>query len=182
MKIVNKINHIIVRAEEGIIALSVLIMAFTLIANVLGRFILDKGVYAAEEIGQYCIYAITFIGLSYAVTTGKHINMLGLFDLLPKKIQKTDALLISAVTGITMGVLTVISFQYVATLQMMGKVSINLHVPTWIVVAVIGCGFLFASLQYILVFIQNLRSKEIYLGLQEPYVPDFRREEAREKC
>ena len=67
-------------------------------------------------------------------------------------------------------------------LQMMGKVSINLHIPTWIVVAVIGCGFLCACLQYVLVFLKNLREKEIYLGLDSPYVPDFRREEAGEKC
>ena len=80
-----------------------------------------------------------------------------------------------------MGILTVISFQYVSTLKMMGKVSINLHVPTWIVVAVIGCGFLFATIQYILVFIRNLQSKDVYLGLMEPYVPDFKREEAKEK-
>ena len=140
-----------------------------------------QGIYAMEEIGQYCIFSITFIGLSYAVTTGKHINMLGLFDMLPKKIQKADAFLISAVTGITMGILTVISFQYVSTLKMMGKVSINLHVPTWIVVAVIGCGFLFATIQYILVFIRNLQSKDVYLGLMEPYIPDLKREEAKEK-
>lgn len=182
MKIINRINRVIVRIEEWILAFSVLAMAATLIANVIGRFAFGKGVYAAEEIGQYCIYAITFIGLSYAVTTGKHINMLGLFDMMPKQIQKADALLISAVTGITMGVLSGISFKYVATLQMMGKVSINLHIPTWIVVAVIGCGFLCACLQYILVFIKNLREKEIYLGLDAPYVPDFRREEAGEKC
>ena len=182
MKVINRINRVIVRVEEWILAFSVLVMALTLIANVVGRFAFGKGVYAAEEIGQYCIYAITFIGLSYAVTTGKHINMLGLFDMMPKQIQKADALLISAVTGVTMGVLTVISFQYVSTLQMMGKVSINLHVPTWIAVAVIGCGFLFACLQYVLVFIKNLQEKDIYLGLDAPYVPDFKREEAEEKC
>lgn len=179
MKIVNKINGVIVKAEEVVLAASVIIMAATLIANVLGRLFFNKGVYAAEEIGQYCIYAITFIGLSYAVTTGKHINMLGLFDIAPKKFQKIDALLISAVTGITMGVLTVISFRYVKTLKLLGKISINLKIPTYIVVAVISLGFLFATLQYILVFIKNLTSKDVYLGLNEVYVPDFRREEKK---
>ena len=181
MKIINKINTVIVKTEEVIIAFSVLAMSVTLIANVLGRLFFKQGIYAMEEIGQYCIFSITFIGLSYAVTTGKHINMLGLFDMLPKKTQKADAFIISAVTGITMGILTVISFQYVSTLKMMGKVSINLHVPTWIVVAVIGCGFLFATIQYILVFIRNLQSKDVYLGLMEPYIPDLKREEAKEK-
>ena len=177
MKIVNRINGVIVKLEEAVLTASVIIMSLTLIGNVLGRLFFNKGIYAAEEIGQYCIYAITFIGLSYAVTTGKHINMLGLFDMAPKRFQKLDALLISAVTGITMGVLTVISFRYVASLKAMGKISINLKIPTYLVVAVISCGFLFATLQYILVFIKNLTSKDVYLGLTEVYVPEFRKEE-----
>ena len=82
-------------------------------------------------------------------------------------------------TAATMGVLTGISFKYVSTLKLMGKVSINLQVPTYLVVAVISLGFLFATLQYILIFIKNLQSDEIYLGLEKPYVPDFRREEKK---
>ena len=103
--------------------------------------------------------------------------MLWLFDFLPHKIQKVDALVISAVTAATMGVLTYVSFTYVGSLKMIGRVSVNLHVPQHIVVAVISFGFLFACLQYILVFIKNLQEKDIYLGLNTPYVPDIRREE-----
>ena len=176
MKLINQINRVIIKIEEALIASSVLIMSAILIVNVLGRFILGKGIYATEEIGQYCIYMITFIGLSYAVTTGKHINMLGLFDMAPKKVQKAGALLISVVTGLTMIVLAVISFEYVGTLKMMGKASINLQVPTYIVVAVISCGFLCAALQYVLIFIKNLKEKDIFLGVDKPYEPDFRRE------
>ena len=135
MKIVYKINNVIVKLEEILIAAAVIIMSFMLIFNVVGR-LFGKGINATEEIGLYCIYIITFIGLSYAVTTGKHINMLGLFDFLPHKIQKVDALIISAVTAITMGVLTYISFTYVGSLKMIGRVSVNLQVPQYIVVAV----------------------------------------------
>ncbi len=180
MKIVNRINGIIIKFEEAVLASSILIMSLTLIGNVLGRMFFQKGIYAAEEIGQYCIYAVTFIGLSYAVTTGKHINMLGLFDLAPKKFQKIDALVISAVTGVTMAVLTGITWRYVISLKALGKISINLKVPTYLVVAVISLGFLFATLQYILIFIKNLTSEEVYLGLNEVYVPDFRKEEKPE--
>ncbi len=176
MKIIYKINNIVVKAEEILIALSVLLMSLVLALNVIGR-VFGKGIYATEEIGLYCIYIITFIGLSYGVTTGKHINMLGLFDILPKKIQKADALIICAVTAATMGILTFISFQYVQSLKMLGKVSVNLQIPQYIVVAVISLGFLFACIQYALVFIKNIRSEEIYLGLSAPYVPDLRREE-----
>ena len=75
MNAIYKANRIILRIEEVIIASAIIIMALTLIANVLGRMFFGKGVYAAEEIGQYCIYAVTFYGLSYAVTKGQHIHM-----------------------------------------------------------------------------------------------------------
>lgn len=177
MKIVNKVNRIIVKFEEFLIAASVIVMSLVLIGNVLGRMFHGKGIYATEEIGQYCIYIITFIGLSYAVTTGKHINMLGLFDMTPPKFQKVVGVIIAVVTGATMIAMTVISLQYVQTLKMMGKVSVNLQIPTYIIVAVISMGFLFAALQYVLIFIKNIKNEEVYLGLEKPYVPDFRREE-----
>lgn len=175
MKVITKINKLIVTIEAVLIGFSVLLMAFILFANTIDRFVFHQSIYSAEEIGQYCIYIITFIGLSYAVTTGKHINMLGLFDIVPEKLQKADAFLISGVTGITMGILTVIAFQYVEVLKMMGKVSINLKIPSYYVVIVIGLGFAFAALQYLLIFIKNIQSKDIYLGLDQCYEPEYRK-------
>ena len=69
MKIVYKINNIIVKLEEILIAAAVLIMSFMLIFNVVGRAF-GKGINATEEAGPYCIYILTFICLSYAVTYG----------------------------------------------------------------------------------------------------------------
>jgi len=169
MKYLLKLNHIIVRTEQIILAGSIIAMSLILILNVLGRFILHKGIASAEELGTDLIIFVTFIGLSYCATTGKHINMLAIFDILPATMQKGTALLISGVTAATMGVLTVIGFQYVGIMQQIGKVSINLHIPTWIIILIVTLGFLFACIQYALVFIQNLTHREIYIGLEEAY-------------
>ena len=174
MNLIYKLNKIILKIEEFIIAAAIIIMAITLIANVIGRAISGKGVYAAEEIGQYCIYAVTFYGLSYAITKGQHIHMLGLFDILPEKIKKIDALLISLITGITMGTLTYITFTYVSYLHSISKVSVTLHVPAYAVILFLSFGFLFATIQYALIFIKNLNRKEIFLGLEKEYIPDIK--------
>jgi TRAP-type C4-dicarboxylate transport system permease small subunit len=179
MNVLYKANKVILRIEEVIIAAAIIIMALTLIANVLGRLFFNKGVYAAEEIGQYCIYAVTFYGLSYAVTKGQHIHMLGLFDIFPNKVRKIDAILISLVTGATMGVLTYIAFAYVSSLQTLGKVSVNLHVPAYLVVLFLSFGLLFTTIQYILLFIKNLTDKKVYLGLDSEYVPDLKLEKKK---
>lgn len=169
MKYLLKINKIIVRIEQIILAGSIIAMALILILNVLGRFLLDRGIASAEELGQDLILFITFIGLSYCATTGKHINMLAIFDIMPPALRKTAALLISAVTAATMGTLTVIGFQYTSTMLQIGKVSVNLQIPMYIIILIVTCGFLFACVQYIVIFIRNLIHKEIYIGLEEAY-------------
>lgn len=50
MKIVYKINNVIVKLEEILIAAAVIIMSFMLIFNVVGR-LFGKGINATEEIG-----------------------------------------------------------------------------------------------------------------------------------
>lgn len=173
MKYLLKINKIIVVVEQVILAGSIIAMATILIANVFGRFLFQKGIAAAEELGTNLIVFVTFVGLSYCATTGKHINMLAIFDMMPKKMKKCTALLISGVTAATMGVLTVIGFQYVGIMRQIGKVSVNLHIPTYWIITIVTLSFLFACIQYVLIFVQNLTHKEIYIGLEEAYqVPE----------
>lgn len=169
MKYLLKFNKLIVRLEQIILAGSIIAMALILILNVLGRFIFHKGIASAEELGQDLILFVTFIGLSYCATTGKHINMLAIFDVMPDKMRKFVALLISGVTAVTMGVLTVIGFQYVGIMHQIGKVSVNLHIPMYLIILVVTLGFLFACFQYVLIFIQNIVHQEIYLRLETPY-------------
>lgn len=169
MKILLKINHIIIRIEQIILAGSIIAMALILILNVLGRFILHKGISSSEELGQDLIVFVTFFGLSYCATTGKHINMLAIFDIMPRTVRKCTALFISGVTAAAMGVLTFIGFQYTGIMMQIGKVSVNLQIPTYLIILMVTLGFLFACIQYILIFIQNIIHREIYLGLEESY-------------
>lgn len=169
MKHLLKANRIIVKIEQVILAGSILAMSLILIANVIGRLIFHHGINAAEETGQNLIIFVTFIGLSYCATTGKHINMLAIFDIMPGKMQKGAALLISGVTAAAMAVLTIIGFQYVAIMKTIGKVSVNLQIPMYWIILIVTLGFLFAAIQYALVFAQNLVHQEIYIALEEEY-------------
>ncbi len=170
MKYLLKCNKIIVKIEQVILAGSILAMALILILNVIGRLVLGKGINAAEELGQNLVVFVTFIGLSYCATTGKHINMLAIFDIMPGTMRKITAMIISVVTAITMSVLTVISFQYVGIMQGIGKVSVNLQIPVYWIILVVAMGFLFAAIQYILIFVQNIIHKEVYVGLESEYM------------
>ena len=164
------INKMITRIEAVIIATNVLIVSIVLIANVFCRWFLHFSIAGAEEIGQMGLIFITFIGLSYCITTGRHINMLALFDILPWNLRKLDAVVISLVTCLTCAILTYISFVYVNEMSAIGKVTVNLGIPWKYLIMVIAVSFLFATFQYFLVFLLNIIQKdEVFIGLNAPY-------------
>lgn len=83
MKILVEINKMITRIEAVIIATSVLIVSIVLIANVFCRWFLHFSIAGAEEIGQMGLIFITFIGLSYCITTGRISNSASILICLP---------------------------------------------------------------------------------------------------
>lgn len=176
MKYLLKLNKVIVRIEQVILGGSIIAMAVILVLNVLGRFFLGTGINASEELGQTLLVFVTFIGLSYCATTGKHINMLAIFDIMPGKMKKCTALAVSGITAATMLTLAVISFQYAYLMKTIGKVTVSLQIPVYFIILVVSFGFLFAGIQYLLVFFQNIRKKEIYIGLEESYTSEERGE------
>ena len=169
MQTLLRINRGIILVEQFIIAGSIIMITLTMILNVMGRFLFGRGLLAAEEIGRISIIFITFIGLSYCVSAGKHINMLAVFDLMPGKMKKATAILISAVTAATMATLTFISFNYIFIMMNIGRIFVNLRIPVYWIVIVVTFGFLFATIQYLVVLVQNLTSKDIYIGVEAPY-------------
>ncbi|MEG2483730.1 MAG: TRAP transporter small permease subunit [Lachnospiraceae bacterium] len=177
MKYLLKVNKIIVKLEQVILGGSIIAMATILILNVLGRLFFRVGITAAEELGQNLLVFVTFIGLSYCATTGKHINMLALFDIMPSKMKKATALLISGVTSCTMLTLAAIAFQYALLVKEIGKVTVTLQIPVYLIILVVFFGFLFAGIQYLLVFIENIKKKEIYLGLDSSYSLEVKEEQ-----
>ncbi len=176
MKYLLRLNKIIVRSEQIVLGGSIIAMAMILVLNVLGRFFLGTGINAAEELGQTLLVFVTFIGLSYCATTGKHINMLAIFDIMPSRMKKCTALAISGITSATMLTLAVISFQYAYLMKTIGKVTVSLQIPVYFIILVVSFGFLFAGLQYLFVFVQNLLKKEIYIGLEGCYISEGREE------
>ncbi len=70
MRILALIDNGIARFEAFVLAFGVLMMAANSIANVVGRFVFSQSIYFTEELNQFLIVLVTFVGLGYRRAQG----------------------------------------------------------------------------------------------------------------
>ena len=152
------------RIEEWLISASILVIAALTVANVACRTLLGFSVASAEEVSQFLMIVITFVGLSYAASQGRHIRMTALYDQLPQPARKGLMILVAASTCLLMLVFAWYSARYVAVVDWLGTASPVLQVPFAAVYAIVPVGFLLAAVQYGLTVLKNLRAPEVYIA------------------
>jgi TRAP-type C4-dicarboxylate transport system permease small subunit len=156
--------RLIQRIEEVLISWSILTIAGLTIANVFSRTLFGESLAFTEELSQFLIIAVTFIGLSYAASRGRHIRMTAIYDQLPIRWRKALMIISSGFTGILMAALAVYSFRYIQTVWFLESVSPVLQVPLYIVYLIVPCGLMLAALQYALAVARNCVSSGVYLS------------------
>lgn len=161
------IDNLLTKIEEFILSYSIIVMAIILIGNVIARAVFSHSWTFAEEVGQALVLIVTFVGIGYGAKKGRHISMSAFFDLLPEKIQKIFMYIISSVTAISMFVLAYLSIQYVIKVQQLGRVSPALRIPMYLIYIFVPVGFFLGGIQYVLIFIKNIREKEVYIATEK---------------
>jgi len=155
------------RFEVIILAYGILLMATNSVANVVGRFVFHQSLYFSEELNQFLIVLITFVGLGYATRQGRHIRMSAVYDQLPDIGKKILMIVIAATTAAVMFVLAYYSYRYVERVWMLKKVTPALQVPLYLTYVWVPIGFAITGIQYALTVIKNLQSKDVYLSFEK---------------
>lgn len=166
VRTVTKIGRTIQRLEEFLLSASILIIAVLTILNVICRSAFGFSLAFTEEISQFCIIIVCFVGLSYAASKGRHIRMTAIYDQLPTAARKWAMVIITSTTAAIMFVLTWYAFGYVTAVYELGGVYPVLSVPFSVVYAIAPVGLLLAGVQYALATIRNLTEPEIYLSFE----------------
>lgn len=161
---VMRVSRVLQRLEEFLLAWAMLLMASLTIANVFSRVLLGISLAFAEELAQFSIIAVTFIGLSYAASQGRHIRMTAIYDQLPAAAQKAVMVGITTTTSLLMFALAYYAILYVETIYVLGTVSPALQVPLYLVYLTAPLGFVLAGLQYALAVVKNLTSDDVWLS------------------
>lgn len=152
--------------EALILAYGVILMALNSVVNVLGRTFFQQSLYFSEELNQFLIVLITFVGMGYASRKGRHIRMSAIYDQLGERGRKVLMILICAITAAVMFVLAWYSYGYVARVAKLGKVTPALQVPLYMTYIWVPIGFAITGIQYSLAVVRNLREKEVYMSYE----------------
>lgn len=150
--------------EAFILAAAMLAIATLTIANVITRTFFGQSIAATEELSQFLIILICFVGLSYAASQGRHIRMNVFFDMLPPRPRKALMIFIAATTAALMFYLAWQAVLYVLVVAELGSVSPVLQVPLYIVYLSAPAGLALAGIQYVLTVAKNLTAPDIYLS------------------
>lgn len=159
--------HIVDRAvshiEEKTIAFSVILLALILIGNVTLRSF-NSSIASTEELGQFLMFFITFLGTSYAVRNGMHIRMSMLNDALKGTPRKILAMAVALGSAIVMFYVAYLSCRYVMKVASLNRVSPILQWPVQYIWIIMPIGIFLAGIQYILAFIRNLISPGAWIS------------------
>ena len=156
--------RVVQRLEEVCLACGILLIAGLTIINVILRTATGDSLVYAEEVSQFGMIAVTFIGASYAASKGRHIRMTAIYDNLSPARQKALMLVITASTAVLLAALTWYSVRYALTVRALGSVSPALRVPLWIIYLAAPIGLGLGSIQFILAFYRNLVSTGVWLS------------------
>jgi TRAP-type C4-dicarboxylate transport system permease small subunit len=135
-------------------------------ANAIGRYVFSKSLFFSEELNQFLIVAITFIGFAYAVRKGRNIRMTAVYDSLGYTAKKALSILITFTTAVLMLFLAYKAVFYVLELKDINRLSPALQFPVYIIYSIIPVGLSIAGVQYLITFLMNITRKEIYLSYE----------------
>lgn len=142
--------------EKSIIISAILLMMVNSTANAIGRYAFGKSLYFSEELNQFLIVGVTFVGFAYAVRKGRNIRMTALYDTLGLRSKKVLLTVISITTGLLLMYLAYMSVFYVLEIKALNRLSPALQFPVYIIYSVIPIGLFMASLQYLIAFAMNV--------------------------
>lgn len=160
----HKLDWLLEKLEAFILSGSILLMALNSVGNVFGRYLFNQSLYFSEELNQFLIIFVTFIGCSYAARQNRHISMSAFIEQLTGKPAAASLLLINLLTAALLFWLTWASIGYVQSAARIGRASSALQVPLHYIYLLIPLGLGMSGLQFLRhAFVQML----VLLGCRE---------------
>ncbi|HSK39493.1 MAG TPA: TRAP transporter small permease [Arenibaculum sp.] len=166
VRVLGTLDRAIARFEAFVLAYGIILMAANTIANVIGRSVLGQSIYFSEELNQFLIVLVTFVGLGYAARRGRHIRMSAFYDQLGEAGRKALMIVICIGTAAVMFLMAWYSYEYVVKVATSGRVTPALRVPLYLTYLWVPLGFLITGIQYTLTVVRNLTERQVYISYE----------------
>ncbi len=149
------------RLEVTLLVLGMAGLALILIANVIARTFFQS-LYYADEISEFLITFITFVGMSYATRKARHIRMGAFLDAMPAKLEKAVLIVIFTVSAVVMFELTWHSTKYLFLVKMLEQRTSALLLPYYTFLIIVPIGFFLSGLQFVRSIIKNFKEDDVW--------------------
>ncbi len=160
LRVLRRVDTGLAVLERQLLSWAIIAMAVNTLANVVARIVFSSSIFFSEELNQFLIVLVTFVGTSAAARQGRHIRMSALTDLLPIKQRRLMFAFIQLSTAIVIGALAWYAISYIFRIQASGRVTPTLQFPVWSTLLWLPLGLAIAALQFVLAALANLRSSD----------------------
>src|SRR5512137_3218970 len=145
-----RFERYLVAANRAIIFLMMALMATLVFVNVIARYVFNFSIIWAEEVSQYLMIWIAYLGAGLALREGRHVAVEMLQDRLPTALGRRLRMAVGGLVLIFLGVVTVLGFQFAVFVwsQKTPVLNISLGIPS----LAIPIGTLLFALHLLLMF------------------------------
>ena len=106
------LERIIVTANQWIVIVMMAVMTTLVFINVVCRYILNFSIIWAEEVSQYLMVWVAFLGAGLALRQGRHVAIEMLQDRLSSTARRMTRQFVALLLIVFMGILIVLGFQF----------------------------------------------------------------------
>ena len=127
-----RFERYLVTANRAIIFLMMAAMATLVFVNVVARYVFNFSIIWAEEVSQYLMIWIAYLGAGLALREGRHVALELLHDWLPGALGRKVRMGIAAFVLVFLGAVTVLGFQFAVFVwnQETPVLNISLGIPS----------------------------------------------------
>ncbi len=106
-----RFETLLVRGNQALIVALMAVMATLVFVNVVSRYVFNHSIIWVEELTQYQMIWITYLGAGLALREGRHVAVDTLQDLLPQAARRVLRTLVAAAIAAFMLTVTVLGVQ-----------------------------------------------------------------------
>lgn len=127
-----RFERYLVAANRAVIFLMMAVMATLVFINVIARYVLNFSIIWTEEVSQYLMIWIAYLGAGLALREGRHVALEMLHDRLSVALRRALRMAVAALVLLFLGAVTVLGFQYAVFVwsQETPVLNISLGIPS----------------------------------------------------